>query len=186
MASAAIHLAIAKKYIEKHNNLSYKEFIKGTLFPDAEANSIELHYPKSSLIGKLPIDIYDNKVDLYAFLLDHPKLSDFELGWFLHLVTDYLFFQDCFTKDYLMNTDYEKFCKDLYYSYDCLDSYLFNKYHIIKDDFKDYPSEYYPGIPYEDCLFSKELIDNFIKKVSSIDLDKYILKIKKYEANAKP
>ena len=25
-----MHLAVAKKYIEKHNNLNYKEFIKGT------------------------------------------------------------------------------------------------------------------------------------------------------------
>lgn len=185
MASAAIHLAIAKKYIEKHNNLNYKEFIKGTLFPDAEANSIELHYPKSSLIGKLAIGVYD-KVDLYAFLLDHPKLNDFELSWFLHLVTDYLFFQDCFNRDYLMNTDCEKFCKELYYAYNCLDSYLFDKYHITQDDFKDYPSEYYPGVPYEKCLLSKDLIDNFIKRVSSIDLDKYIKKIKKYQGNVKP
>lgn len=43
-ASPAMHLAIAKKYIERHNNLNYKEFIKGTLYPDVETNNIKLHY----------------------------------------------------------------------------------------------------------------------------------------------
>lgn len=185
MASPAMHLAIAKKYIEKYNNLNYKEFIKGTLYPDATANSIALHYPKSSMMSEFAIGGYD-KVNLYAFLIDHPKLNDFELGYFLHLVTDYLFFHECFTNDYLMNTNREEFCKELYHSYDCLDSYLFAKYHITKKDYKDYPSEYYPGIPYEECLLSKELVDNFIKRVISINLEKYINKIKEYKGNIKP
>ncbi len=185
MASPAMHLAIAKKYIERHNNLNYKEFIKGTLYPDAETNNIKLHYPKSSIMGEFAIGVYD-KVNLYAFLTDYPKLNDFELGYFLHLVTDYLFFHECFTRDYLMNTKCEQFCKELYHAYDCLDSYLFAKYHITKEDYKAYPSEYYPGIPYEECLLSKDFVDNFIKRVSYIDLDKFINKIREFGSNVEP
>lgn len=185
MASVAMHLAIAKKYLEKHKELDYKEFIKGTLYPDAETNSIKLHYPKSSIMGEFAIGVYD-KVDLYAFLTDYPKLNDFELGYFLHLVTDYLFFHECFTRDYLINTKREQFCKELYHAYDCLDSYLFAKYHITKEDYKAYPSEYYPGIPYEECLLSKDLVNNFIKRVSFIDLDKYINKVQEFGVNVKP
>lgn len=177
MASAAMHVAIAKKYLEQHNNLNYEEVIRGTSYPDAETNSIELHYPKSYIIGKSAISVY-NKVYLPTFLEEHETLNDFEIGWFLHLVTDYLFFQECFTSDYLKNKSTEKFCKELYHAYDCLDFYLFTKYHITIDDFKEYPSEYYPGIPYEDCILPKEMVDSFIKRVSSIDLEKYILKIK--------
>lgn len=183
MASAVIHLAIAKKYLKQHKSLNDEEVIKGTLYPDAMVNSIELHYPKSPIISKYAIGVY-NKVDLFAFLEEHPILNDFELGWFLHLVTDYLFFLECFTNDYLKSINVEEFCKELYHSYDCLDSYLFTKYHITKEDFKDYPSEYYPGIPYEDCILSKELVDHFIERVSSIDLDAYIVKIKENKLNA--
>ena len=81
MASPAMHLAIAKIYIGKHNNLNYKNFIKGTLYPDAETNSIKLHYPKSFIMGEFAIGVYD-KVNLYVFLTDYPKLNDFELGYF--------------------------------------------------------------------------------------------------------
>lgn len=185
MASPAIHLAIAKKYIERHNYLDYKEVMRGVLYPDAEENSIELHYPKSPIIDKLAIGVY-NKVDLYAFLKEHPKLDDFKLGWFLHLVTDYIFFLECFTSDYLQNITCEEFCKEVYHAYDCLDSYLFAKYHIIEKDFEAYPNERYPGIPFEECLLSKELIDNFITRVSSIELEPYIKKIKKHQENVMP
>lgn len=185
MASAAIHLAIAKKYLEKHKNLNYEEVMKGTLYPDAETNSVELHYPKNYIIGEFAISVY-NKVNLFAFLEEHATLSDFELGWFLHLITDYLFFLECFTSEYLIHKRTEEFCKELYHAYDCLDSYLFTKYHISKEDFKNYPSEYYPGIPYEECILPKEMVDNFIERVSSIDLDKYIVKIKENKQNYKP
>ena len=104
-------------------------------------------------------------------------MNDFELGWFLHLITDYLFFEECFTKDYLSKNSYEDFCKDLYFAYRCLNIYLSEKYNITKEDYKDYPSEYYPGKSYETCLLSKELIDKFINRVAVIDLDKNIKKI---------
>lgn len=185
MASSAIHLAIAKKYIKKHNNLNYKEFIKGTLYPDAETNKFELHYPISPIIDELAIGVY-NKVNLYAFLMDYPKPNDFELGWFLHLVTDYLFFQECFSEEYLKNIKSEDFTKELYHSYDCLDSYVLAKYNITKEDYEEYPSQYCLGIPYEKGLLTKELVDSFINRVSEIDLDKYIKKIKEYQSNIKP
>ena len=63
-----------------------------------------------------------------------------------------------------------------------LDSYLSSKYHITKED---YPSEYYPGKVYEDCILPKEMIDEFINRASIIDLDKYTKKIGKYQSNIK-
>lgn len=104
----------------------------------------------------------------------------------MHLVTDYLFFEECFTLDYLLNNSYEDFCKDLYFAYDHLYLYLSKKYNITENDYKDYPSEYYPGKAYEDCILPKDMIDEFINRVSNINLDEYIKKIKKYQSNIKP
>ena len=39
MASATIHLAIAKKYLENHKELNYEKVIAGTLYPDATKDS---------------------------------------------------------------------------------------------------------------------------------------------------
>lgn len=185
MASSAIHLAIAKKYLEQHKNLNYEEVIKGTLYPDADSDNDRTHYTDKNRKND-NVSHVQGKVNLYNFLEEHPILSDFEMGWFLHLITDYLFFSECFTEEYLLSISYEEFCKELYHAYDCVNLYIEEKYHITKEDFKDYPSEYYPGIPYEDCILSKEMVDNFIERVSSIDLDKYIVKIKENRQNCKP
>lgn len=185
MACLSLHLAIAKNYLKQQKNLNYEEVIKGTLYPDAASDNDKTHYTEKNR-GNDNVSHVRGKVNLYAFLEEHPKLTDFEFGWFLHLVTDYLFFQECFTTEYLLSKSYEEFCKELYHAYDCVNLYMEEKYNITKEDFKDYPSEYYPGIPYEDCILPKEMVDNFIKRVSSIDLEKYIVKIKENKQNCKP
>lgn len=185
MASAAIHLAIAKKYLEKHKDLDYKEVIKGTLYPDAAEDNDKTHYTLKNR-GKDNVSHVRGKVVLYDFLHEHETLNAFELGWFLHLVTDYLFFLECFTTEYLLSKSYKEFCKELYHAYDCINLYMEEKYHIVKEDFEFYPSEYYPGILYEECILTKEMIDHFIERVSSIDLEKYISKIEEKKQNCVP
>lgn len=185
MACATIHLAIAKKYLETHTNLNYKDLIAGTLYPDAVDNNDVSHYTNLNR-GNDNVSHVRGKVNLYSFLKDHEYLNDFELGWFLHLITDYLFFEECFDTKYLLENSYEQFCKDLYFAYEHLNLYLSDKYNITEDDYIDYPSEYYSGVPYEECILSRNLINTFINRVSSIDLEKYIKKIQKIRSNVKP
>lgn len=185
MACATIHLAITKKYLNKHENLNYDKVIAGTLYPDATEDKDKSHYTDKNR-GNDNISHIRGKVNLYSFLKEHKNIDDFELGWFLHLVTDYLFFEECFTNEYLQKNSYEDFCKDLYFAYNCLNSYISYKYNITKEDYKSYPSEYYTGIPYQKCIFSKNMIDNFIERVSSINIDNYIIKIIKNKKNIEP
>ncbi len=185
MACATIHLAIAKKYLEKNNTLNYDKFIAGTLYPDAVNDNDKSHYTDKNR-GRDNVSHVRGKVNLYSFLQDHNNLDDFELGWFLHLITDYLFFEECFTTKYLLENSYESFCKDLYFAYSCLNTYLSEEYKIVEEDYKSYPSELYPGILYQDCILSKDAINIFIKKVSSIDINSYIIKIKDNKKNVKP
>lgn len=185
MACATIHLAIAKKYLENHKELNYEKVIAGTLYPDAIEDNDKSHYTDINRSSDI-ISHVRGKVNLYAFLKEHQSLNDFELGWFLHLVTDYLFFEECFKEEYLLKTNYEDFCKELYFAYRHLNLYVSKKYHITKSDYKDYPNAYYPGKPYEECILSKEMIDDFIKRISSIDLDKYVTHTKEYQRNVKP
>ena len=89
MASSEIHLAIAKKYFEKNNILNYEKLIAGSLYPDACENKDQTHYTDSNR-GNDNISHVRGKVNLYSFLEERKELDDFELGWFLHLVTDVL------------------------------------------------------------------------------------------------
>ena len=185
MACATIHLAIAKKYLEQHPFLNYRKVIAGTLYPDTAINKDEAHYTDLNR-GSDNVSHVRGKVNLYLFLKNHEFLNDFELGWFLHLITDYLFFEECFSTDYLLQHSYEQFCKDLYFAYDHLNLYLSEKYNLTENDYIDYPDEYYPGVPYKECILQKDVIDKFINRVSSINLEEYIKKIKENKSNVKP
>lgn len=185
MASSAIHLAVAKKYYERNNISDYDNFIAGSLYPDAADDKDQAHYTESNR-GNNNVSYLQSKVNLYSFLKKRKELDDFELGWFLHLVTDYLFFDECFDKQYLLENSYEKFREDLYFAYNCLGKYVSDKYNITKNDYKSYPSEYYPGFEYKECILSKKLIDEFIDRVSSIDIKEYIKLIKSNKVNIKP
>ena len=185
MACPNIHLAIAKIYLKSHPSLDEKEFIDGTLYPDATDDNDKSHYTDLNR-GNDNVSHVRGKVNLYNFLSEHSTLNDFELAWFLHLVTDYLFFEECFSTEYLLSKSYDDFCKDLYFAYYCINGYIEEKYNVSQDDFKSYPNEYYPSIPYEDCILTKKMIDAFINRVSIIDLDRYIPKIKEAKYNIKP
>lgn len=186
MACSSIHLAVSKLYLLKNNtSINEFEFLKGTLFPDTVENKDDSHFTDMNR-GKDIISHLQGKVNLHNFLISHPFLSDFELGWFMHLITDYLFFDECFSKDYLLSHSYEQFRSDLYFSYDCINQYVSNKYGLTKDDYTIYLSEFYPGKDYQDCLFSKVMLDDFIERVSSIDFDCYIKKLMLVKHNIKP
>lgn len=185
MACATIHLAIAKKYLEDHDGINKDEFIAGTLYPDADPDNDATHYTSKNR-GSDNVSHVRGKVDLYAFLREHERLNDFELGWFIHLVTDYLFFLECFTDEYLLSITYEEFCRELYDAYYVINGYLEEKYQLDESYYKAYPDAYFPGVDYHDNILDKALVDNFITRICAIDMNKYIEKIKNVKKNIKP
>ena len=187
MASSAMHLAVAKKYLEKNKdkNFNYKKVMAGTLYPDAAKDKDKTHYTMSCRGNNL-VTYLASKVSLYDFLVEYEVVESFELGWFIHLVTDYLFFAECFSEEYLLTHSYEEFRRDLYFAYDCLEKYLSEKYKMTIDDYESYPSEYHEGILYRDSILTKETIDSFIERVSSINIEDYINKIKEAKRNVLP
>ena len=79
MASATIHLAIAKKYLEKHNELDYEKVIAGTLYPDTTKTNNKTHYTKVYR-GKDNLSHVRSKVNLYNFFNENESLDEFKLG----------------------------------------------------------------------------------------------------------
>ncbi|HIU52041.1 MAG TPA: hypothetical protein IAB70_05445 [Candidatus Merdicola faecigallinarum] len=100
MAGYVIHLAVGEKYLKFYPNeiKNYDDFIQGIIYPDSVADKSLTHYgPKSS------------EVNLRDFFNDRDINNDFDKGYFLHLVTDYLFynkFLKTFSKKYIYD-DYD-------------------------------------------------------------------------------
>lgn len=193
MASYSIHLAIAKRYIEKNNIGNKVDIYKGTIDPDLVENKNVSHYVNRDEIDTID-KIKDFSAGLYDFLKINDIESDYNKGLFIHLITDYLFFNMYLDKEYMASIKFENFDKDLYYSYDKTNGYLKKKYNIssifnneylklyrekIEIDFEPIDGEY-------KLLINEDKIYEFIEFVSDIDLERYKNKILENKGNILP
>lgn len=113
MPGFVIHLATANEYIRKHpNEIKNKtDFTKGSIAPDLttkEGKKITHYGPSSAEVG------------LRNYLVKNDIKSDYDKGYFLHLITDYLFY----------NKLLECTSKEIYNDYDILNNFLIQKYEI--------------------------------------------------------
>lgn len=149
MAGYVIHLAVGKVFFDNFPDeiKDYEKFIEGIIYPDSVTDKSLTHYgPKSS------------KVNLKNFFDERDIEDDFNKGYFLHLVTDYLFynkFLKCFSKTYIYN------------DYDILNKKLEEQFQIkIPNKIKD-KVFYKDG---ETKILKLEETINFIIKVASYSL----------------
>lgn len=108
MAGYVIHIAIAQEYLRKNNKEYNRDFIKGAILPDLTNDKSKTHY------GKSP-----SYTNLKRFLLENEIKSDIDKGIFIHLITDYLFYNyyiENFSKQYIYD-DYDISNKTLIYKY---------------------------------------------------------------------
>lgn len=152
MPGYVIHLAVAEEYLRKHknNNENYNEFIEGVIFPDGVKDKSLTHYGKGS-----------SKTNLYAFLEDNKMDTSFNRGYFLHLLTDYIFY----------NRYISIFTNDMYNDYDILNKELLEKYKVILPE-KVKNQVFFKDEPYSNLkILSIDMVNKFINEVSSISLD---------------
>ena len=192
MSSINIHLAVAKKYAEIHQNINnLKEFYIGAIAPDIADDAYISHYSDNINCSKNNIlEFFNRKVMLNKYLEDNKITTDYDKGYFLHLVTDYLFFNYFFAKNYLNNTTYQEFYLNLYYSYDFIENYLKQKYNISYQSLpreisqkvidiikKDKNEKNYNENITGNNILPFDRLDKFIEYVAKINLDEYKDKI---------
>lgn len=181
-----IHLAIGKKYLEKikidnrDNIKDGKAFLDGIIAPDLVENKEISHYTGDTNTENLEKYLKE-KVRLKIFLNENKVETDFEKGVFLHLLTDYLFFNKFFDKQYIRNITYHEFVLDLYYSYGLSNDYLQEKYNI---DLKEYGDKLIKNIEENNKkknidkselinrrnIVPNEVLDRFIDKISDLNI----------------
>lgn len=153
MPGYVIHLAVAEEYLKKHKNRkeNYDEFIEGVIYPDSVTDKSQTHYGAKS-----------GEANIVKFLEENSIQDSFNRGYFLHLITDYLFY----------NKYIDTFSKNIYNDYDILNKRLIKKYKV------NIPEEVRDKIFFKDNLnlkiLSMELVEKLIDEVSSLNLDKIV------------
>ena len=115
MPGFVIHIAIAKEYIKKYNNIrDIEEFVRGNIEPDLTEDKSKTHYGKSPTYTNLKEFLINNELD-----------NDINKGKFLHLIADYLFYNF-----YLRDVPIQGSKEIMHNDYDIINKELINKYNI--------------------------------------------------------
>jgi len=183
MPSFQIHLAIAKRYIDKHEIVDQHAFIEGSVAPDFVRPKEISHYTRGILSNNL-LENLINKVDIERYLKENKVSTEYDQGVFLHLLTDKIFFTEFFDKEFIEKTTQQEFSEDLYTSYGKINNYLAKKYQIedIPKQLLERIENYIERSKKEQKVTAKtgkdilplEKIEAFIEKMSSINLKDYI------------
>ena len=167
MPSFVIHLAVAKEYERKHKSeiKDIEQFEKGNIAPDITDNKYKSHY-----------DNYAKKHEgLMPFLKqkDIDIFTDYGKGYFMHLLTDELFYHNTFEKEhkYIIENNL-----NFYNDYDCLNGKLLEKYKDI--NLPDELKKYTKIVNEKPRFLDYKRVQKFIDDISNIALEEQISEIK--------
>lgn len=162
MAGYVIHLAVAKEYLRNFRIKEEKEFLRGAIAPDvlSKEDKKETHYSENGGAG----------VNLKEFLKHNSISTAYMQGYFLHLVVDYLFYNE-----YFPNAKNET---RQYNDYDILNKELIEQYKI------EIPEEIKGVVKYKEGkleILDKEKVNQMIQEISKKSIKEYKKEVLKTE-----
>ena len=180
MPCLAIHLAIAKKYLENHPDENREDFILGTIAPDINMPNISeyingvtddknshhfgLNYQTEDLI-----EYMQKKVDFSLFFQSNDINTTFLRAYFLHLLCDYRFFGEYITDERLMGLSFREAVRIGFNDYDLITPILISRYNLeIPEQIKDIVSRKGEGTLQ---LLDEDLVYRFIDEMAEVNLD---------------
>lgn len=167
MASAVIHMAVAKKVNEQLKQ-DEKLFYLGSVAPDISKQIGESRKKSHFILDSENTDIPD--IDRFVNKYKNKTFNAFELGYLIHLLTDYLWFKE-FLPNYVDNNlvklksgvsvilDENSILKLLYNDYTDLASKVLDYYNmdlaVFYDEY-DLPVSFIEEIPYNKLNIIKD------------------------------
>lgn len=141
MPCLAIHLAIAKKYLEKNNYENVNEFMLGSIAPDIDMKDIDKfingvtsdknsHHFGENYKTSDAIEYMQKKVNFSNFFASNEIDTSFRRAYFLHLLADYYFFGKYITYEEIQGLSLEEIVKIGFNDYDLITPFLINKFDI--------------------------------------------------------
>lgn len=187
MPSFNIHLAVGKRYIEKHPTeiSDMKAFNYGLIAPDLVENKRISHYSGTNDRNNL-VEYLKEKVRLDYFLASETIETDYQKGVFLHLITDEIYFNQFFEKEYITQIAYDNFIKDQRYSYQVIGDDIDKKYNLDYQELQDAINknlaqdrkEHHIKEEVRTNILPLSKVEQFIEQVSDINLEVYQENIK--------
>ncbi len=166
MASFSMHLAIAKLYLKTHPEDNKEEFINGTLAPDLTNDKSVTHYGKHSAWSNPAKYLQSNGNDIE---------NSFKKAYFLHLITDYLFYHKLIDIDeYLDRLGVEEWRRRHRTDFDILEDEIKKKYELedLVKKLPDHIKKHMTKAKGELTIFERNSLFDFFEDVSKIDLIK--------------
>ena len=185
MASFSMHLAIAKLYLQKHPEENEEEFLEGTLEPDT-VPSIEK--------GRTHYGLHAAWSNSAKYLQENGKKieNSRKRGYFLHLVTDYLFYHKLIdidkildknkidkvlkgnTTDELAKQSLDEWVKNQRNDFSVLEGEIEERYQLKEyiNKLPDKIKRVMTCIKGELKVFDKDSLFEFLEDIAQIDLDK--------------
>lgn len=151
MPGYVIHLAVGKVYSKYNEIEDLKSFEKGIIEPDRAKDKSKSHYGP-----------YSSQPDLNRFIKTNGISTNYEEGYFLHLVTDYLFY----------NKFLKRWDSNIYEDYDKLNARIVQKYGIT------IPEEIQKVVQFKDgkpSVLDEDELYKFINSVGKINIRKLVL-----------
>ncbi len=152
MPGYVIHLAVGKVYSQNNKINNISDFQKGIIAPDMARDKTKSHYGP-----------YSSQPNLKEYIEMNKNFDDFKEGYFLHLLTDYLFYNRFLTK----------WDPNIYEDYDKLNNAIIKKYGIIVPKEIQNIVQYVIGKP---KVLDENKLYQFIDSVGKVDIRKMILK----------
>ena len=180
MPCLAIHLAVAKKYLENHGEENKEDFILGTIAPDINMPNISNyingvsddknshHFGLNFKTDNL-IEYMKKKVDFNLFFASNDINTSFLRAYFLHLVCDYYFFGEYINSEKLRGLSFMDAVKIGFNDYNLLTPKLIAKYDLeVPETIKDIISGKGEG---EIQVLDEKTVDQFILEMANLDLN---------------
>lgn len=149
MPSFTIHLAVAKKYLERHPEENKEQFYNGVIDPDLKDKTTSHFGPNSS------------NVDLNKYCQEVGLTTSYDRGYFMHLLTDDLFY----------NKFLNRFSEEIYNDYDKINKALIEKYNLQIPEKVREKVKFTSG---ETKILDLETVCKFIDAVGSLELESYV------------
>ena len=181
MPCLSIHLAVAKKYLEKHKEENYEDFILGSIAPDIELKNVN-NYINGEFTDKNSrhfgynfktedIVLYmKKKVGFKPFFEKNDINTSFLRGYFLHLICDFYFFEEYGKSDKIKDMSFKELVETVYNDYDLITEKLLKDYELdIPDQIKDILNRKGTG---SIKIIDEDSVYRFIDRMSKLDLNK--------------
>ena len=173
MASLILHQIIGEKYCEKKSISEKSELLSGNIAPDTLPTDKNANHYTSTHGYETYLDAIKDRVNLSAFCQMDNINTSYRMGYFLHLITDYIFYERLI----INNPNFAKFIKEPYFSslnkmykeYDRIAYYVCNEHPNI--DINQLPAFATTILEEPLTLFTNEQISEFIEVCSNINIE---------------